>query len=82
MNMKDYISKFRYAKLMAIIGIVFCGLSVVAQAAGIPGLEKYHGTDTFLTEALTLEAKRNDAGHGPSAGIRQCALPGERWTAA
>jgi len=24
---------------------------------GVPGLEKYHGTDTFLTEALTLEAK-------------------------
>lgn len=23
----------------------------------VPGLEKYHGTDTFLTEALTLEAK-------------------------
>jgi arylsulfatase A-like enzyme len=23
----------------------------------IPGLEKYHGTDTYLTEALTLEAK-------------------------
>lgn len=25
-------------------------------AAGVPHLEKYHGTDTFLTEALTLEA--------------------------
>lgn len=24
---------------------------------GVPGLEKYHGTATFLTEALTLEAK-------------------------
>jgi arylsulfatase A-like enzyme len=24
---------------------------------GVPGLEKYHGTDTFLTEALTEEAK-------------------------
>lgn len=24
----------------------------------VPGLEPYHGTDTFLTEALTLEAKR------------------------
>ena len=23
----------------------------------VPGLEKYHGTETFLTEALTLEAK-------------------------
>ena len=23
----------------------------------VPGLEKYHGTDTYLTEALTLEAK-------------------------
>ena len=23
----------------------------------VPGLDKYHGTDTFLTEALTLEAK-------------------------
>ena len=28
-------------------------------AAAVPGLEKYHGTDTFLTEALTLEAKRH-----------------------
>ncbi|MBA4015615.1 MAG: N-acetylgalactosamine-6-sulfatase [Pirellula sp.] len=25
----------------------------------VPGLEKYHGTATFLTEALTLEAKRH-----------------------
>lgn len=25
-------------------------------AAMVPGLEKYHGTDTFLTEALILEA--------------------------
>ncbi|MEJ7640015.1 MAG: sulfatase-like hydrolase/transferase [Singulisphaera sp.] len=23
----------------------------------VPNLEKYHGTDTFLTEALTIEAK-------------------------
>lgn len=29
------------------------------SAAAVPGLEKYHGTDTFLTEALTLEAKRH-----------------------
>ncbi len=27
-----------------------------AIARPIPGLEKYHGTDTYLTEALTLEA--------------------------
>ena len=26
---------------------------------GVPGLEKYHGTDTFLSEALTIEAKRH-----------------------
>ena len=25
-------------------------------ARPVPGLDKYHGTDTFLTEALTLEA--------------------------
>jgi arylsulfatase A-like enzyme len=25
--------------------------------AAVPGLDKYHGSDTFLTEALTLEAK-------------------------
>ncbi|MEZ6040882.1 MAG: sulfatase [Planctomycetaceae bacterium] len=24
----------------------------------VPGLEQYHGTDTFLTEALTIEAKK------------------------
>jgi arylsulfatase A-like enzyme len=29
-----------------------------AQSA-VPGLEKYHGSDTFLSEALTLEAKRH-----------------------
>jgi arylsulfatase A-like enzyme len=27
------------------------------HARPVPGLEKYHGTNTFLTEALTLEAK-------------------------
>jgi len=27
----------------------------------VPGLEKYHGTDTFLSEALTLEAKAHVA---------------------
>jgi arylsulfatase A-like enzyme len=26
------------------------------KARAVPGLDKYHGTDTFLTEALTLEA--------------------------
>ena len=26
------------------------------KPAAVPGLEKYHGTDTFLTEALTIEA--------------------------
>ena len=26
-------------------------------ARPVPGLDKYHGTNTFLTEALTLEAK-------------------------
>jgi arylsulfatase A-like enzyme len=34
------------------------GGSVKKQSpAAVPGLEKYHGTDTFLTDALTLEAK-------------------------
>ena len=28
-----------------------------SKARAVPDLEKYHGTDTFLTEALTLEAK-------------------------
>lgn len=26
--------------------------------AAVPGLEQYHGTDTFLSEALTIEAKK------------------------
>lgn len=26
------------------------------QSRAVPGLEKYHGTDTFLTDALTIEA--------------------------
>ncbi|MBQ6254779.1 MAG: sulfatase [Bacteroidales bacterium] len=32
------------------------GLIKGYQPRAVPGLEKYHGTDTFLTEALTLEA--------------------------
>ena len=27
--------------------------------AAVPGLEKYHGTDTFLSDALTIEANRH-----------------------
>lgn len=30
-----------------------------ASPAAVPGLAKYHGTDTFLTEALTMEAMRH-----------------------
>jgi arylsulfatase A-like enzyme len=38
------------------------GGSVQKQSpAAVPGLQKYHGTDTFLTEALTLEAKSHVA---------------------
>lgn len=33
------------------------GLIRGTRSRAVPGLEKYHGTDTFLTEALTLEAK-------------------------
>jgi arylsulfatase A-like enzyme len=29
------------------------------RASAVPGLEKYHGEDIFLTEALTLEAKQH-----------------------
>ena len=32
------------------------GLLRGTRSRAVPGLEKYHGTDTFLTEALTLEA--------------------------
>ena len=32
------------------------GLYKGYKPRAVPGLEKYHGTDTFLTEALTLEA--------------------------
>lgn len=32
------------------------GLSTQRSQAAVPHLEKYHGTETFLTEALTLEA--------------------------
>lgn len=34
-----------------------CGNPEWAAIWAVPHLEKYHGTDTFLTEALTLEAK-------------------------
>jgi arylsulfatase A-like enzyme len=38
------------------------GGSVTKQSpAAVPGLKKYHGSDTFLTEALTLEAKAHVA---------------------
>jgi arylsulfatase A-like enzyme len=33
------------------------GLITNRAKSAVPGLEKYHGTDTFLTEALTIEAK-------------------------
>lgn len=33
------------------------GLIKGSKAHAVPGLEKYHGTDTFISEALTLEAK-------------------------
>lgn len=32
-----------------------------SKARAVPDLEKYHGTDTFLSEALTIEAKREIA---------------------
>jgi len=32
------------------------GLIRGVRSRAVPGLDKYHGTDTFLTEALTLEA--------------------------
>ena len=32
---------------------------VTGRTGQVPHLEKYHGTDTFLTEALTLEANRH-----------------------
>ena len=32
------------------------GLIRGTRSRAVPGLEKYHGTDTFLTEALTMEA--------------------------
>ena len=35
------------------------GKNAKRSAAAVPGLERYHGTDTFLTDALTLEANRH-----------------------
>ena len=32
-----------------------------SKARAVPDLEKYHGTDTFLSEALTIEANREIA---------------------
>ncbi|QEG38891.1 sulfatase-like hydrolase/transferase [Roseimaritima ulvae] len=34
------------------------GLNARKKSHAVPGLEKYHGSDTFLTEALTIEAKQ------------------------
>ena len=33
------------------------GLGTKRASSAVPDLEKYHGTETFLTEALTIEAK-------------------------
>jgi arylsulfatase A-like enzyme len=37
------------------------GQAAKKTGSGVPGLEKYHGTDTFLSEALTLEANSHVA---------------------
>jgi len=37
------------------------GLETRRKRAAVPGLEEYHGTETFLTEALTIEAKKEVA---------------------
>jgi arylsulfatase A-like enzyme len=34
------------------------GLGTKRDKSAVPHLDKYHGTDTFLTEALTIEAKK------------------------
>lgn len=34
------------------------GLGTKREHHAVPNLEKYHGSDTFLTEALTIEAKK------------------------
>ena len=34
------------------------GISRATRNARVPHLEKYHGSETFLTEALTIEAKQ------------------------
>lgn len=35
------------------------GNNAKRKGNAVPGMEKYHGTDTFLTEALTIEAKQH-----------------------
>ena len=35
------------------------GLGTKREHHAVPHLKKYHGTDTFLTEAITIEAKRH-----------------------
>lgn len=37
----------------------YAGKGARAARSAVPGLEAYHGTETFLTEALTLEAVRH-----------------------
>jgi hypothetical protein len=48
MDTKYHISKFRRAKLIAIVGMVFCGLSVVAQAAGTSKTNKQQPNIIFI----------------------------------
>lgn len=53
--MKHHISKFRYAKLMAIVGIAFCGLSVVAPAAELSKVEANRVAEVALVSGKTYK---------------------------
>jgi len=53
--MKDHNSKFRCAKFIAMVGIAFCGLSVVARAAELSRVEANRVAEVALFSAKTYK---------------------------
>jgi len=53
--MKHHISKFRCARFVAIVGIAFCGLSVVARAVELSKVEANRVAEVALVSAKTYK---------------------------
>ena len=51
--MKDLTSKCKYLKFIAVVGMVFCGLSMVAQAAGTEKVQANRVAQVTLKSSKT-----------------------------